>query len=67
MRATALIAEMAENDRAHLIRRLPELHRWLRADGRSVEQIADDWKQEQLRYQAKEAARLERIRKLRGE
>ena len=33
---------MVANDRAYLIRRLPELHRWLRADGRSVEQVGED-------------------------
>lgn len=66
-RAEELIAEMVGNDRVHLIRRLPELQRWLRADGRSVEQIAADWKAEQQRFAAEEAARLERIRKLRGE
>lgn len=65
--AEELVAEMVAADRAHLIRRLPELHRWLRADGRSVEQIAADWNAQQQRYQAEEAARLERIRKLRGE
>ena len=54
--AEELVAEMVDNDRAHLIRRLPELHRWLRADGRSAEQIAADWNAQQQRYQAEEAA-----------
>lgn len=65
--AEELIAEFVSNVRTHLIRHLPELHRWLRADGRSVEQIAQDWKAQQQRFAEEEAARLERIRKLRGE
>lgn len=66
-RAEELIAEMVFNDRSHLIRRLPELHRWLRADGRSVEQIAEDWKTQQQHFADEEAARMARIRKMRGE
>jgi len=65
--AEEVIGELVANDRVHLVRRLPELARWLRADGRAVEQIAADWQEAQKRYQAEEAARLDRIRKMRGE